>query len=84
VAVAGGGGEEVADILITVEKRWPERYLLGLESLGDANLEMGFTNAISAAIERVAEAVERHGKELEDEDEAVWSFIRQTSHPVKI
>lgn len=48
--MAGGGGEEVADILITVEKRRPERYLLGFESFGDVNLEMGFTNAISAAI----------------------------------
>lgn len=49
--MAGGGGEEVADILITVEKRRPERYLLGLESFGEVNLEMGFTNAISAAID---------------------------------
>lgn len=59
MAVAGGGGEEVADILITVEKRRPERYLFGLVSLGVENLEMGFTNAISAAIEGVAEARER-------------------------
>jgi len=51
VAVVGGGGEEEADILITVEKRRPERNLLGFESFGEENLEMGFTNAISAAID---------------------------------
>jgi calcium-dependent protein kinase len=38
VAVVGGGGEEEADILITVEKRRPERNLLGFESFGEENL----------------------------------------------
>jgi hypothetical protein len=40
VAVVGGGGEEEADILITVEKRRPERNLLGFESFGEENLEI--------------------------------------------
>lgn len=59
VAVAEGGGVEVADILITVEKRRLVRHVLELERFGDENLEIGFTNIISAAIVRVSEAVER-------------------------
>ena len=82
--MAGGGGVEVADILITVEKRRLVRHVLELESFGDANLEIGFTNIISAAIVRVSEAVERESKVLEEEGEAVRSFVMKKSHPVKI